>query len=479
MLQRFFVACCGCLFLLAGLASCTKDRILRTGGELRFSADTLTFDTVFTAAGSFTVGLKLFNPQNSPVTVSSVRLERGSASQFRINVDGRPGPVVQGIDIAANDSVYVFATVRVNPDTADAPFIVEDRLVATLNGQDFFVPLLAYGQNAHYITGEALDTQTWGATDKKPYVIIHSAVVKDGATLTLAPGTRVYMHADSRLLVRGTLQALGTKTDSIIFQGDRLDRGYFGGAGYPGEWGGLYFFSRSTGNVLRHTILKNGGNTALGALPALVQVDVDSVADGIPQLYLDRVTIENSIGYGLVTFGGSIRGDNVLIHSCGAQALAVLEGGNDTFNHCTFVIQNPPRVSHTDQPTVALLNYFESSPGVYQERPLTALLRNCIVWGSLQDEIICYKRSLGYNVLLQNCLLKTATADATAAAQRQANLPDNTDPGFVDASKQNFHLKAGSPCKNAGTPVADAALSLDRDDVPRSGQWDPGCYRVP
>ena len=267
--------------LCCGLFSCRKDTTTTGAPALRFSTDTLTFDTVFTETGSFTLSLKIFNPSSSAITLSSVRMGGGAASPFRINVDGIPGPEVTNVEIAGEDSVFVFATVRINPDTVDAPFIVEDSLLATVNGKQFRLPFMAYGQNAHYIRGELLETQTWGAADKKPYVVISSALVNPGATLTIMSGTRVYMHADSRLIVQGKLLAEGTMKDSIIFQGDRLDRAYFGYRGFPGEWGGLYFDSRSNGSRLRHVILQNGGNTALGALPALIQVNVDSVQNGM------------------------------------------------------------------------------------------------------------------------------------------------------------------------------------------------------
>ncbi len=75
-----------------GSASCKKDKLLESGGELRFSTDTVTFDTVFTTLGSATVGLKIFNPQDQKVNLSSVRIEGGAASFFHINVDGRARP---------------------------------------------------------------------------------------------------------------------------------------------------------------------------------------------------------------------------------------------------------------------------------------------------------------------------------------------------------------------------------------------------
>src|SRR5690606_1127538 len=131
----------------------------------------------------------------------------------------------------------------------------------------------------------------WGAD--KPYVILHSALIDAGKTLTIEPGCKIYMHADSRLYVLGRLLANGTKEDSIIFQGNRLDRDYFGNVGYPGEWGGIYFDSSSYGNEMRWVVLKNCGNNAGGGLPFAIEV---YGRPGIPlQLTMQNTIIENSI----------------------------------------------------------------------------------------------------------------------------------------------------------------------------------------
>lgn len=470
----FFVA----ILSLILFSSCRKDRLLQSGGEIFFSTDTLTFDTVFTQAGSFTTGLKIYNRATQPVVLSSVRVAGGESSQFRINVNGIAGNSVSDVRIEAEDSIYVFAIVNIDPTAVDAPFVVEDKIVATLNGKEFGTVLQAYGQNANYIRGEELGTQTWNTG--KPYVIVGSALVAENATLTINPGVRVYMHADSRLLVQGTLKALGTKADSIIFQGDRLDRGYFGDEGYPGEWGGLYFFSRSTNNQLRHVILRNGGNSALGAFPALIQVNPDSVNDAAPQLTLEQCVIENSIGYGILSIGGTVRGENVLVHSCGAQALAVVQGGRDTFNHCTFALYSTTsggggtKLQHIDNPTVALLNYFDISQTEYLSGSLGAVLRNCILWGSLPDEVLCAKKgSEGYDVTFDHCILKSEDATTISLANTTASLI-NADPEFEDPSKQDFHIKAGSPARGAAALLG--FIPLDLDDVSRGTPSDIGCY---
>ena len=72
-------------------ASCRKQLILTKGGTLLFSTDTLAFDTVFTAEGSFTSGLLIYNPQNEEVVLSSVQLMHGFLD-WRTHVSARNGP---------------------------------------------------------------------------------------------------------------------------------------------------------------------------------------------------------------------------------------------------------------------------------------------------------------------------------------------------------------------------------------------------
>ena len=57
----------------------------------------------------------------------------------------------------------------------------------------------------------------------KPHVVINSFLVDSLRKLTIQQGTRVYMHGNSGLFVYGTLETNGTKEDSVVFQGDRLE----------------------------------------------------------------------------------------------------------------------------------------------------------------------------------------------------------------------------------------------------------------
>lgn len=447
--------------------------MLNTGGNLKFSVDTLTFDTVFTSMGSFTLDVKVLNPQGQKVNVSNVRLEKGNNSFFRLNVNGVSGNSVSNIELAANDSFHVFATVKIDPRNQNNPFVIEDRLIATLNGKDFSIPVIAYGQDANYIVDSVLKTQTWD--DKKPYVIIHNALVDSNETLTIPAGCRVYVHADSRLYVAGTLKVNGTKQDSVVFQGDRLDRDYFGYEGYPAEWGGIYFTRYSYASEIHHAILRNCGNSTGAGLPSAIQLEPDLLIDDKPQLTITHSVIENSIGYGILSFKGSLKAENCLVNACGAQALAIVQGGEYEINNCNFVVYNSDKINHLKEPAVAILNYFDIGNNQYIADSLNAVLRNCVIWGSLEDEAFFDRvEQYKYNVTLENCLLRKK--DAIPAFVKQANCLINQDPKFVDHTKWDYHLQQGSPLIDAGTSTV--LIPDDLDNRPRTGKPDIGCYEA-
>ena len=460
------------LSFLFVLPSCRKEKLLTSGGELRFSVDTLSFDTVFTSLGSFTIGVKIFNPQNQKVTIGSVRLASGDASFFRINVNGQPGNAVSNIEVAAKDSIHVFATVKIDPRNQNNPFVIVDKLIATLNGKDFSIPVIAYGQDANYIVDSVISqSQTW--SDKKPYVIIHNALVDSNVTLTIPAGCKVYVHADSRLYVKGTLKVKGTKQDSVVFQGDRLDRDYFGYEGYPAEWGGIYFFRYSYDNEIEYAILRNCGNSTGAGLPSAIQLEPDLLIDPDTfQLRMSNTIIENSIGYGILSFQGSLKAENCLVTACGAQALAIIQGGVYDITNCDFVIYSTDKVSHLKEPSVAVLNYFDVGNGQYIASDLQATLRNCVIYGSLEDEAYFDRvEQYKYNVKLINCLLRKK--DAIPDVVTQTNCIINQDPQFLDATKWDFHFKESSPLKDAGIP----AVSIDLDGKQRTDtRPDIGCY---
>lgn len=463
MLKNIFLL----IISIGFFSACKKESFLTSGGNLRFSTDTLRFDTVFTATGSVTRSFKIYNNNSKRIKIDRIKLAAGNNSPYRLNIDGESTKDLFNVEIAPNDSIYVFVAITINPTSGLNPFLVSDAVQITLNGKMREVQLESYGQDAHYISDSVLSTQTW--VNDKPYVIVHSALVDEANTLTIQKGCRIYMHQDSKLYVAGTLNIFGTKQDSVIFQGDRLDRDYFGYKDYPGEWRGLDFLESSKNSNINYALIKNGGLSDAAVLVRPTNTfDINQ-----PTLTLRNTIIANSAGYGILSGDAHIVAINCLIHTCGAQNLAILEGGTYTFNYCTLATYGGTGINHAQQPVAALLNYRDTSLTAYIGNDLKANFTNCVFYGPLDDEIIFGKKNEWlYEVNMDHCLLKRTT-DYTGLATI-SNTILNNDPEFVDYGKWNFRPTASSPLKAAG--ISMPAILDDLDGNSRSATPTIGSY---
>jgi len=468
-MKRFIVliSCVLGVVLLFQLSSCKKDRLLTEGGRIGFSTDTLYFDTVFTTMGSVTKEFKIYNRNDRSINLSSIRLEKGSSSFFRLNVDGVATKDISDIEIAPNDSVYVFAAVTVDPNLETTPFVIDDKVLVVLNGENYEVPFQAYGQNAHIIRDSVLTTQTW--VNDLPYVIINSALVDSANTLTIQKGCRIYMHANSKLFVGGTLNCFGTKEDSIVFQGDRLDRDYFG-QDFPGEWRGLHFLSSSMMSNLNHVIIKNGGasDASVYAQPPWVEFSNNRY-----MLEMNKCKIYNSLGFGVLAFQTAINMTNCLVYQCGKQNFACLQGGRYKINYCTFSTYGGNGIAHINEPVMALWNYLRVSPTELVAGDLKVEMNNTIIYGSQETELVFPQvDAANYDVNIRNCLFRTK--DAIPSYVRTGNNILNQNPQFEDRLEEDYSVKDSSPCKGAADPLA--AFIDDIIDNNRSATPTIGCY---
>ncbi len=105
---------------------------------------------------------------------------------------------------------------------------------------------------------------------------------------------------------------------------------------------------------MKNAILKNCGG---GVLQAGIRLTIDSVNNGDYQLKLYNTIIDNSIGYGIFGFASRVYGQNCLISNCGAQTLVTFAGGQYDFDNCDFVTYGSNKLAHTDNPSIALINY--------------------------------------------------------------------------------------------------------------------------
>ena len=447
--------------LLIILFSCRKDSFITSAeARINITADTLKYDTVFVAAGSTYRTFKIINENNQKLRLSSLKLMGGASSVFKMNVDGVAGTQFSNIEIDANDSVYVFMQVNVNPGAANLPFVLRDSVEVKYNGNRKLVQLEAWGQNAHFFRDKVITTnETWN--NDLPYVILGSLFISANQTLTINKGCRIYVHADAPIIVNGTLLVNGLKdtADRVYFQGDRLDEPY---KDFPASWPGIFFQAGSKDNVLTYATIKN-------AFQAIGITDPSPNAN--PKLILNECVINNAYDAGIISINSSIRARNCLITNCGKN-LYLAKGGDYQFTHCTVATYASSFIEHKD-PVLTVTNFVNNTPA-----NLTATFRNCIFWGEnglVDNEVVVLKSgNTTFNVNFDYNLWKVLTAPANITSNQIIN---NQAPQFdsINTSKNyyDFRLQTG-PAINKGV---NAGVITDLDGKTRPvGLPDLGCF---
>lgn len=451
------------------LFSCKKGSFISSSdARVRFTDDTLKYDTVFVNVGSAYQFFKIINENNQKLRLTSVKLMGGFNSAYSINVDGTPGPQVNNLEIEAEDSLYVFVQVNINPSANNLPFIIRDSVQVSYNGQNRLVQLEAWGQNAHFFRNKEITTNEIWDNDL-PYVILGSLAVDPGKTLTINKGCRVYVHADAPIVVDGSLLINGEKdtVDRVYFRGDRLDDPY---KDFPASWPGIFFRSSSKDNIFNYTIIKN-------AYQAIAAEDPSTNAN--PKIILNECVIDNAYDAGIIAINSSIQSRNCLVSNCGKN-IFLAQGGNYQFTHCTVASYSNQFISHK-YPVLYLSNYIKIN-NTPVPADLTATFTNCIFWGEggiVDDEVVSDKNtSAGYNVTFNQALWKTMSTSPnfTIIQPEPINQPPQFDSINTSKNYYDFRLKANtSPAIDKGI---DAGVNIDLDGRPRplGAKPDLGCF---
>lgn len=454
-----------CLVVLT--SSCKKNSFITSpDAQLTISADTLKYDTVFTSIGSVTKSFKISNVNSQKLKLTRVKLMGGNSSPFRININGQATTEVDDLEMEANDSIYVFVSVTINPNLSSLPFIISDSILVSYNGNNIFVQLQAFGQNANFLRNRVITGNvTWA--NNLPYVILGSIRIDSSAVLTIQPGCRIYSHADAPFIVDGTLVVNGTKPDSVIFTGDRLDADY---KDLPASWPGIYFRGSSRNNVLKYALIKN-------AYQAVVAEKPSSNAP-VAKLILHQCIIDNAYDAGLLGVNTSLQADNSLITNCGSN-IVLSYGGEYNLTHCTVASFSTLYINHHN-PVMQVSNAALQN-GMIVTASLNAVFRNCIFWGEagqVDDEVPVNKQgATSFSVLFDHSLYRAmndpANSTLTACIKNQYPSFDSID---VYRKIFDFHItkNAAAPGINKGNTITQNTRDLDnklRTNIP-----DLGCY---
>ncbi len=428
------------------LNSCKDEFTSDASYRLSYSVDTLRFDTIFSEVLTPTQTIKIYNHSGKDIQIESCQL-RNEYDCFQINLNGQSGTKFSRINIEDGDSLFLFVQSYIPEGGKDTPLYVDGIVTFSYNGNNDQIVLSAFGQDVHKMRDKSILSDTvW--TNDKPYLIYGTLTVDSATTLTIQEGAQLYFHNDATLLVNGSLICNGSLNAPITLRGDRTDN-ITSSTSYDqlsNQWGGIELTSSSTGNIINHTLIKNG---RFGILVDSADVNAETV-----RLVIANSHIHNVNQSGLKTHCATIYAYNSLF-TCAGNGCIVLQGGKYIFNHCT--IANYTRGAGLYAYGVVLAN-----SQLYDDKTenLQASFNNCIIYGSSANEIYFKHEKIDetFKIVFRHCLLKCKTIPEELANDFCFMSPIwNEWPDFskVNVSERlyDFHIDSLSPCKYKGLPA--------------------------
>ncbi len=464
------------LILLVLLAACKDDDsfTLSPSCLLTFSVDTLDVDTVFSNVPTATKSFWAYNHSGDGLRCQRVRLEKGGATGFRVNVDGQylgqsSDFATSNVEVRNKDSIRVFVELT-SPDNGKLdPQLCQDNLIFTLeSGVEQKVNLRAYTWDAVKYTDVHITSDSTISALQRPIIIYGGIVVDSGAILRITPGTTLYFHNDAAIAVHGTLKTLGEAGNEVVLRGDRIDHmfDYLPYDRVPGQWEGIRFYGTSYGNELSYTDIHSAYNGVVA----------DSSDVKKPKLTMAHSTIHNCQGFGLHATSSQVVLNNCQFSNTLADCVR-LDGGQVNINNCTLAQFYP-----FDGGRLSALRFSSA------QAPLVNLsVINTLVTGYADDvmegehgdstEIFRYT--------FDHCIIRTpkiTTGDSVNFVDVVfEDVKDTIHYGEKHFAKidtknliYNFELDSGSAAINKANP--QTALPLDRKGRLRDAMPDVGAY---
>ena len=471
-----YILLCSMAIAMLVMSACSKDEQFTTdrSAVLTFSEDSIKFDTLFTTIGSSTETLMIYNRNDNGVRLKNVKLENAAATGFRMNLDGQFGTSFDNLELYGGDSLFCFIEVTIKPQNNNDPVLIKDELVITLeSGTQQRIPLKVYGQDAEILHDPTITANTT-YTATKPYLIYGALTINEGVTLTLAPGARLFFHANGYIDCNGTLYADGSD-EEIILRGDRLDHmfDYLPYDRLDNQWLGIIFNNSSKDNYLKNVDIHSGsyGISAYGE-------NTDNT-----KLTLLNSTIHNVGGDGLYLNNCAAIIANTQISNCRGNCVEVF-GGKYTFDFCT-IAQFCPWIAARGH----ALEFSNGSNGDDYKALKQLSMTNCFITGYAKDEVFGTPNNkvtdAEFNFIFTNCVL--CTEEPKTYAENFVNCTYQTTDqsnNFKTFDTKNFiydfQLTEGSIARGKGTD-ADNILTIyptDRLGKERSASSiDVGCYQ--
>ena len=470
------------LSIVLWLAGCREYKVSDDPSmRLTFSCDTLSFDTVFTAQGSATAQIMVYNPNKNAMIIDRVWLNHGKA--FRANVDGEADlSRLTNLQINGGDSLYVFIRADIDPTNKNNPVIVTDTLHFHLaNGNTQGVALEAFGQDIvriGYKGCKRTDRATaLTLTADKPYLIYDTLMLQD--RLTIRAGATIYMHKGACIYALGRVIARGTADKPIVIRSDRTDR-LFEHVPYlyaSGGWNGIYLVTDLSLSYQMEYVDILSGNIGLYC--------ISNRQVALPHLTMKGCRIHNHALYGLVLINTDAEVSDTEISNC-ASYCVYCAGGTHEFTHTTvasYFGATDIRIQSVAKEATAAVYIDNLSKNAPETK--TSFYNSIITGYQANQLVVATPFDRYYTGEFVGNYLKTDTVRVPHAhdncywqSSDKRPMFRNTYYKYKEYVYYDFHLDSLSPARAIGDSLIALTDSIDRDGHSRAfTRPDAGCYQ--
>lgn len=458
-------------WMLLMAVSCNKDDISfdAPSQQLRFSRDTVFCDTVYHQVRSETYAVKVYNNEDKDILIPRINLEKGAASLYKINIDGKSGHDFKDVPLRKKDSLYIF--VEIAPEATGPEAIAEDRVIFTSPAGQQHVTLFSVVQDAEFFIQTPSNPNvisnhtTWN--NDKAKIIYGDLTIDQNVILDIQPGTKVYFHKNSGMKVSSgaTLNINGTLNNEVVLRGDRNDSKY---DTIPKNWNSIRMEANSTLNMNYARLF--GGTKGL-------------------DMKQTNATINNSFihtfeEYGIYAVGSTINARNLVMNNCGESCIGIFRGGNHTYTHSTIANYSNVMSSYNRNGIFAT-NEWQNDSGQTEQGALQQLsIRNSIVYSD-RNNSVTFEQTPGqqFEFFIQNSSLKYSnTSEAGFPFDNNTNIVQsfkNEDPLFVNyfTAHLNLRVKQDSPARGKGDISVAGTVPFDIANVSRTSNPTLGAYQ--
>lgn len=412
---------------------------------LVFSSDTISFDTLFVGDRSETYALKLYNKSDKNVRIDQILLEGGEDSPYSVNIDGNAQHAISDVEIAAKDSLYIFIEINC-PEFSEAYRNITDKITLRVGNLTKNSIIQTYVQNVNILNNMTIEHNTT-LNSTLPYRILGELKVADNATLTITPGTKLYMAQGARIEVFGSIVASGEPDKRITIHSDRLTSFY---DDVPAQWDYLCI-NKSANAYLRCVDISNARYALQADSTATVNIDGSTLRDASVNLILSRFADISVL--------------NSLLYNCG-KAIIEDQASNIDIIHST--ISNHFTWEYRNTPALNLL----PCDTIYGN----ILIANSIIEGNLKNELECKSDKL----IVENCAITVEKNNILENDPRYQNCISTRKINFVNLKEHDYHLSASSEAIGMGDSKYSDICPYDFEGVLRDTSAPTiGVYEAP